>query len=227
MVVEEGTEDSLSGRPCDKILSDPNRGKLVVDFGTVARRPLRFLRLLGPFLTAHHPLCSEFEGHIITIRGRKFCIGCFFNSLSFFGGFIILLALWFLNPLLLTRNILFWGGIAGVAVSLMNSVLGFTENMKVKVLSKLLLGAGFAAICLAILVFGDDLFYMIDAKILAILILYLPVMTIMNGKRLWEIEKECKDCEFGMRWSKCPGFTEIVCNCVEEGFIQPRAKTTK
>jgi len=109
----------------------------------------------------------------------------------------------------------------------MNSILGFNKNMKIKVLSKLLLGLGFAAICLAVLVSGDDIFFMLDVKIIVILILYFPIMTIMNGKRMWEIEKECQACEFEMRWSKCPGFTDIVCNCVEEGFIRPRAKTTK
>ncbi|MHA1906861.1 MAG: hypothetical protein ACW98Y_06180 [Candidatus Thorarchaeota archaeon] len=223
-MVKERTEGNVSDRPCDEILSDPNRGKLAIHFGSVARRPLRFLRVLGPFLTAHHPLCSEFEGHIITIRGRKFCIGCLFNSISFFGGFPILFAIWYLNPLLLTNQILLWSGVAGVVISLLNSILGFNENMKVKVVSKLLLGAGFAAICLGILVFGGDIFYRIDLKIFAIFILYLPVMTLMNGKRMWDIEKECADCDFKMRWSKCPGFRDIVCEGVEEGFIRPNEK---
>jgi hypothetical protein len=119
---------------------------------------------------------------------------------------------------------LLWSGVAGVVISLLNSILGFNENMKVKVVSKLLLGAGFAAICLGILVFGGDIFYRIDLKIFAIFILYLPVMTLMNGKRMWDIEKECADCDFKMRWSKCPGFRDIVCEGVEEGFIRPNEK---
>ena len=214
----------MDERDCDKILSDPNRGKLVVDFRAVARRPIKFLRLLGPFLTAHHPLCSHFDGHVITIRNRQFCIGCLFNTISFFGSFIALLALWFLDSSLFLRPYLFWGGVVAVAASLFSSAIGLTEHLKVKIAAKFLLGSGFASLCMAILIIGDDLFVQIELKFILILILYLPVMTIMNGKRMWEIEKECADCEYEMRWSKCPGFKDIVCNTIEEGFLHPEKK---
>ncbi|MFW9847832.1 MAG: hypothetical protein ACFFF4_01765 [Candidatus Thorarchaeota archaeon] len=220
----ERTDEQVTERPCDKVLSDPSRGKLIVDFGQVVRRPLRFLKILSPFLASHHPLCSQFEGHTIYLRGRKFCVGCLFNSLSFFIGFPSLLLLWSMFPLLLTNRILFWSGAIGVAISLLSSALGFNENMRIKVLSKLLLGSGFAAVCLSILVSGNDILFMLDVKIIIILILYFPVMAIMNAKRMLEIEKECTACDFKMRWSKCPGFRDIVCDAVDGGFIRPKDK---
>ncbi len=220
MVVTEATDDGTLQQPCEQVIFDPQRGKLVVDFRAVARRPIKFLRLIGPFLTAHHPLCSHFGGHTISVRHRTYCVGCLFNTLSFFSAFGFFLLLWMVNPLLAQRSYLFYGGIGAVIISLLISATGLTSNMKIKILAKFLLGAGFAAITVSILVAGDDILLNIDGKILFILLMYLPVMTIMNAKRMWEIENACKDCEHKMRWSRCPGFKDIICKTIVEGFVK-------
>lgn len=32
--------------------------------------------VLSPYRLAHHPLCSKFDSHVYTIRGKKVCRGC-------------------------------------------------------------------------------------------------------------------------------------------------------
>lgn len=223
-MVTEGPEVFMEQRPCDEIIFDPYRGKLVMDLWAVARHPIRFLRIFGPFLTAHHPFCSHFEGHTLNIRNRKFCVGCLFNSLSFFVTFFLLMTTWFLDASLIVREYLFWGGVLGIAVSLLLSSAGLTERIKVKIGAKLLLGSGFAAICVSILIFGGNLLVQSNEKVLLILLMFLSVMTILNGKRMWEIEQECLACEYRMRWSKCPGFKDIVCKSIDAGFVKPKEK---
>ncbi len=210
---------------CEEVLSDPERGRLVFDRKAILRRPLQFLRVSGPLLTAHHPFCSHFEGHTFTLAGRKWCIGCFFNTLSFFSALVILAALWSGSPTLIDRNYLLVGGGAAVLVSLLTSALGLTENKIIKGVSKLLLGGGFASVVFSILIAGGSIVQDIDLKVIAVLTLYLPVITVMNARRLREIETDCSTCEYKMRWSKCPGFMDIICRYVEEGFLRPTDKT--
>jgi hypothetical protein len=40
-------------------------------------------------------------------------------------------------------------------------------------------------------------------------------------KRIAEVEKECTKCEYEMRWSKCPGFKDILCPLVDTKFLYP------
>ncbi|MHA1933656.1 MAG: hypothetical protein ACW97A_00120 [Candidatus Thorarchaeota archaeon] len=211
-------------RPCQDILSDPKRGRLVFDRNEIFRHPLRFLQVSGPFLTAHHPFCSHYEGHLFTLRGRKWCIGCFFNTLSFFTAFFVMLLIWFASPAILSRFYLFWGGVVGVAISLLSSALHLTKNKKVKGVAKLILGSSFAAICISILIAGGDLFTSLDMKAVIIFMIYVPIITIMNAKRILDTTKECEACEYKMRWSKCPGFEDLICKFVDEGFIYAKPR---
>ena len=32
---------------------------------------------------------------------------------------------------------------------------------------------------------------------------------------------ECEECEFKMRWSKCPGFRDTACKLIDADFIYP------
>ncbi|MHA1575790.1 MAG: hypothetical protein ACTSU3_00375 [Candidatus Thorarchaeota archaeon] len=207
--------------PCEKVIFDPTRGKLVIDPRAVLRHPVRFLRASGAFLTAHHPFCDEYDGHTFTLKGRKWCIGCFFNSLSFFPTFFIMLLLWLFEPAYFVARDLFWAGIIGVVVSLLMSASGATSNKKIKAISKLILGSAFAFICFSILIIGGEIFLQFDQKVLTILVIYIPVITLLNAKRGWEIEKDCKACDHKMRWSRCPGFKDIVCKYIDEGFVVP------
>ncbi len=190
----------------------------------IVRHPLRFLRTGGPFLTAHHPFCAEYEDHVFHWRGRSWCIGCFFSSISFAVIMLAVLMVWFFDLVPLSRFWLFYGGVAGVVISLLCSILHLTENKKVKVVAKILLGAAFAAMVWSILLYEGSITSGLDEKIGLILFLYIPIITLMNGRRMVEIGKTCQGCDYKGRWSRCPGFEDLLCDMVEEGFLHPKPK---
>lgn len=207
-------------RPCEEVLDDKNRGKLLLNMRRVIRHPLIFLRVTDPFITSHHPACNHFDGHLVSIRGRKWCIGCTFNSISFFGTLLVLWFLWLLDESLMSRFYLFWGGVGFSILYFLVSLSGVTEDRKrAKVGSKFLLGSGFAGISWSILLF-EGLFTNIVTKGLLIVMLYFGFITILNIKRSLEIFKECEGCEFKMRWSKCPGFRDVACKLIDQDFLQ-------
>jgi len=211
----------VNTRPCDEVLDDTNRGKLLLNIRRVIRHPLLFLKATDPFVSSHHPACNHFEGHLITIRGRKWCIGCTFNSISFFSAMIILLLVWMVDDSLLVRFYLFWGGVILSILYFLVSASNISKGRKrVKIGSKFLLGSGFAGICWSILLF-EGLFTNLTAKVVLILILYFGFVTILNIKRSLEIFKECEGCEFKMRWSKCPGFRDAACKLIDADLIYP------
>ena len=219
--------DELAGEsdetPCEDILLDENRGRLVFNRGLILRRPVRFLRALAPLLLAHHPFCSQYESHLFSIRGRRVCVGCFFNSVSFFLVLGFLLVGWFMVPSAFNRSYLFWGGAITTLLSFVLSVLNRSENRGVKILSKLMLGSSFAAIVWAVLL-ADGLETNLELKVGFIVILYLAVVTMLMVKRIAEVEKECNKCEYEMRWSRCPGFKEILCPLVDARFLHPKTQ---
>ena len=214
----------MNQRRCEEILDDENRGKLLLNIRRVIRHPILFLKVTDPFITSHHPFCNHFDGHVITIRGRKWCIGCTFNTISFFSAMAILFMIWFFDSTLLSRFYLFWGGVAASILYFMVSLAGILESRKrVKVLSKFLLGSGFACICWSILLIKDIITIDLPAKMLLIVLLYLGFVTILNVKRSLEIFKECESCEYKMRWSKCPGFREVACKLIDDNFVYPES----
>ncbi len=210
--------------PCREVLYDPTRGKLVLDTREIIRHPLRFLRAASPFLTAHHPFCTEYEGHVFHWRGHSWCIGCFFSSISFAVTMLAVLLVWFFNPALLSRFWLFYGGVAGVIISLLCSILHLTENKNVKAVAKILLGGAFGTIVWSILLYEGSLSSELGAKIGLILFLYYPIITLMSARRMAEIGKTCKGCDYRGRWSRCPGFADFLCHLVDEGFLRPAPK---
>lgn len=209
----------MTPRPCEEVLDDENRGKLLLNMRRVLRHPLLFLRVTDPFVSSHHPACNHFDGHIVTIRGRKWCIGCTFNTLSFFSAMSILFAVWLIDQTFFVRFYLFWGGVAISLLYFVVSASGVTDERKrVKIGSKFLLGSGFAFICWSVLLY-EGLFANLVPKILLIILLYLGFVTILNIKRSYEIFKECGECEYKMRWSRCPGFRDMACKAIDADFL--------
>ncbi|TFG95142.1 hypothetical protein E4H12_13910 [Candidatus Thorarchaeota archaeon] len=209
----------MNPKPCEEILDDANRGKLLLNMRRVILHPLLFLRVTDPFISSHHPACNHFDNHIITIGKRKWCIGCTFNSISFFSAMIFLFCVWMISDTFFVRNYLFWGGVILSILYFLVSASNITEERKrAKVGSKFLLGTGFAFICWAILLY-EGLFTNLVPKTLLILILYIGFITILNIKRSFEIFKECENCEFKMRWSKCPGFRDAACRLIDQDFL--------
>ncbi len=210
----------LNSRRCEEILDDENRGRLLLNMRRVIRHPILFLKVTDPFITSHHPFCNHFDGHVLTFRGRKWCIGCTFNTISFFSAMSILFLVWLVDASFLSRFYLFWGGIAASLLYFLSSLSGILETRKrAKVLSKFLLGSGFAGICWSILLIEGIFASTLPAKLLLIVILYLGFITILNIKRSLEIFRECESCEYKMRWSKCPGFREVACKLLDVEFL--------
>ena len=208
-------------RPCEEVLDDKNRGKLLLNMRRVIRHPFIFLRATDPFITSHHPACDHFDHHQVTIWGRKWCIGCTFNSISFFSAMLALLVIWWYDESLLVRFYLFWGGVGFSILYFLVTLSGISdERKKVKVGSKFLLGSGFAGICWSILLY-EGLLTNIVSKVFIILMLYFGFITMLNIKRSLEIFKECEDCEYKMRWSKCPGFRDAACKLLEVEMLYP------
>jgi hypothetical protein len=196
----------------------------MLDLRRVICHPPLFLRVTDPFVTAHHPACGHFDEHIVTIRERRWCIGCTFNSLSFFGAMLILLLVWLVDSTFLNRFYLFWGGIGATVVYFLFSFSNIShESKRVKIFSKFLLGGGFAGLCWSILLIDGLFSITLVTKIVLIIILYLGFITVLNIKRSLEIFRECRDCEFKMRWSKCPGFRDVACRWVDEGYIYAKS----
>jgi hypothetical protein len=216
-------EDGESEKtPCEEVLLDRQRGRLRFNKGLILRQPLRFLRAVGPLLTAHHPFCSVYEGHIFTLRGRKWCIGCFFNSLSFLIALGLIIVSSLVVPFVIDLSYLFGGGAVFTLISFAMSALRLTENRKLKVLSKLILGSSFACISWAILL-ADGFMTNLEMKFALIFSLYLIVVLILGFRRVVEVEKECKACEYVMRWSRCPGFKDILCPLIDHKFLYPES----
>ncbi|TFH05914.1 MAG: hypothetical protein E4H14_11800 [Candidatus Thorarchaeota archaeon] len=209
----------LNPKPCEDVLDDKNRGKLLLDMGRVLRHPLLFLRVTDPFISSHHPACNHFESHLVTIRGRKWCIGCTFNSISFFSAMLFLFGIWLIDNTFFIRFYLFWGGVFLSIFYFLLSASNITEERKrAKIGSKFLLGTGFAFICWFVLLF-EGFFTNLVPKFFIILTLYIGFVTILNIKRSFEIFKECENCEYKMRWSKCPGFRDVACKLLDAEFL--------
>ncbi|TFG27972.1 hypothetical protein EU527_17900 [Candidatus Thorarchaeota archaeon] len=212
----------MNPRRCEEILDDENRGRLLLNMRRVIHHPIHFLKVIDPFITSHHPFCNHFDGHIITLRGRKWCIGCTFNTISFFSAMVILFVIFILDSTLLNRFYLFWGGAGAIIIYFFSSFSGILETRKrAKVLSKFLLGSGFACISWSILLIQGIITLDLSVKLLVIIILYLSFITLLNIKRSLEIFRECESCEYKMRWSKCPGFREVACKLIDADFVYP------
>jgi hypothetical protein len=137
---------------------------------------------------------------------------------------LAVLMVWFFDLIPLSRFWLFYGGVAGVVISLLGSILHFTENKKVKVVAKILLGAAFATIVWSILLYEGSVTSGLDEKIGLILFLYFPIIMLMNARRMVEIGKTCEGCDYKGRWSRCPGFEDLLCDMVEKEFLHPEPR---
>ncbi len=106
-----GTVAALRPRQCSRMMG----------FGQAGSPTARSSEVGWGFgIMGHHPACSPFQRHVISIRGRVFCAGCVGLSgggIAAFGGAI----LYFFGDLHVWRGSLlpFWLGALGVAVGLL------------------------------------------------------------------------------------------------------------
>ncbi len=223
------SEDSAhhETRDCREIIEDRSRGKLVFDIHRITRSPLAFLKILGPLFLSHHPSCSKYEHHTIEIRGRRFCIGCLFNTASFLLASLMLITVWLIDLSLLSRSWLLYGGIGGMVLYLVIGILHLSESKRKKIATKFLLGSSFSAIFILVVTAGGSIELMIQEKYALVFALYLLVFTFLLIKRAREFLKICEPCEYKMRWSRCPGFIDTVCELIDRSFVVPRETENK
>ncbi len=217
------SDDSEMSR-CKEVLLDESRGPLTFNTRKILRHPVRFMQAASFIMTAHHPPCDYYYDHVFTMRDRRWCIGCFFNTLSFIIGMITFTILWILQPDILNRFYMFWGGIGVVFLSFLLSVTGLTDRRKIKFFSKFLLGSAFASVVWSILIAGESISYGLGGKLFFIFFLYSVVMIFLSAKHIIEYNTTCRDCEYKMRWSRCPGFGENLCELINEGFLLSEKK---
>ncbi|MHA1688866.1 MAG: hypothetical protein ACTSUN_05950, partial [Promethearchaeota archaeon] len=88
-----------------------------------------WIKSLTPLYLSHHPNCEAFRNHVITIRNRYFCIGCFIGYPSALLGIIII---YFLLEFFTREFLLFMGCV--LMASFFLSLLKLTNMKKIKIL---------------------------------------------------------------------------------------------
>lgn len=107
----------------------------------------------------------------------------------------------------------------GLILYLLIGLLRFSESRRRKVATKFVLGTSFSMIFFLIATAGGSIEFLIEAKTILIFLLYFGVFTFLLAKRAWEFLKTCEACEYKMRWSKCPGFIDTICELIDEKFV--------
>ncbi len=154
-------------------------------------------------------------------------MGCFFNTFAFLIAIASLLFLWLLHPLFFDRFWLFYGGLSGLVLYFFIGLSGIDRNRKIRIGKKFILGFAFAMVSLSIIIAGGSIDYMLHEKILLVYGLYMAFIMVLIVKRALEMVRTCENCEYNMRWSRCPGFKDIVCKNIEAGFIHVAAVRKK
>ncbi|MHA1727654.1 MAG: hypothetical protein ACTSWY_02855 [Promethearchaeota archaeon] len=165
-----------------------------------------------PVLLSHHPLCEKFENHSFKLFGKKFCIGCFIGYPS---GIIMLIVGYTFGVFsLFSVASLLLIGISLFSVYLL-SIFGLTKYKKIKIFSKIPVGAGAAFLIAGI--FSFPLNFWINFLIAFFLIQGL--VGLMTIKRKKELTETCLKCEWKNDWDHCPGMRDIQNALRRAGFI--------
>ncbi|MHA1819804.1 MAG: hypothetical protein ACTSU2_10615 [Promethearchaeota archaeon] len=158
------------------------------------------LSALKPIILSHHPMCDKFKDHTFRAFGKDLCIGCFITYPTIIIVLIIGYIFKFFNPE--NYATLIKHGFWFLSVYIL-SIVGLTKNKKVKILSKIVIGLGLAQIL-------AGFWYMPLPKWLNIVVIILfsqGLSTIMNIKRVLEMNKICDKCEWKRDWEHCPGMS--------------------
>lgn len=173
----------------------------------------QFLKDVGPFLLAHHPLCSYFEDHVITVRGHKLCMGCTFLLPSFFLSLFIFMYTDLLVLLSITYRIILALGLMSCQLS---SLIEFKKSQKkFKIILKALTGIGFAILTSTIFILTLN-FYL---KIIILGIIYYSTVGAWGYHTLKHLTVTCQACDYHGNWKVCDGFRDIYKKLLEHNFI--------
>ncbi len=165
--------------------------------------------VLSPYRLAHHPLCTKFDDHVYTIKGRKVCRGC----LNLYSGMIFGLIL---APIVVfVLHISFW--IAFIATNSMFILTPISAFLKpprwFKDISRFLLGIAMISAGLSVILAIVELTKGMDWGAFAVIIITLSVYF---GSRAYftrfrdrKNEQVCRNCE-QFYHPRCEGMRSVV-----------------
>ncbi len=155
-----------------------------------------------PYFLSHHPNCEKYEEHIVKIREKKLCIGCFIGYPAAIFGIGISFPLVFFE--LINVWIFFSIGIV-FSCAVLLSLTNFTKKRGRKILQKLLIGMGSGFLITSIWeLLGIAWYFRLLIIWVAIILLNIPI-SLMHYKTHHRI---CQNCEWKNDWKKCPGFRQ-------------------
>ena len=187
-----------------------------VNLGRSFRHPILLLRTLSPFSLAHHPSCEQFSGHCVEIRGRRLCIGCF---IGFPATFIALAVIVYASYLGVMRLVLLDALLLGVVIEgvlFLVKMVHHAKRVSARVAIKIAQATGIAFLLYAPI----SMPWSIGAKIVAVFVVWMTLNTLMSAQRMYETGKTCEACDYKARWSKCPGFRDVVRKLCDAGFLK-------
>lgn len=188
-----------------------------VDKPSLIQRLKYFWLGLKPQLLSHHPECGHFEEHMFAIKGTKFCYGCYIGfPMAFFT--ILFLTVTGLNRIIDPNDLFYFGFYCMCAYIL--SVLRLTKFKIIKIASKVIIGIGLGSFVVSIFSMGLPVWF-------SLLIIggFINITTmIVNFKRSYEIQKECKKCEYQYDWDKCPAMRESSYWFRKSGFLSAKRR---
>jgi hypothetical protein len=176
-----------------------------------------FFKGLKPLILSHHPKCEKFDEHSFIIKGKRFCYGCYIGWPVTF--ITIIISMIIQIQTYFSLGDLFNMGFI-LCCSYVLSLIKLTKIKIIKIISKVLIGIGLGFIISSIILTEFPLWF----KILIILV-FLQITTVgVNLKRIYEIEKICKQCSYNEDWDNCPGMKESMYYFNLSGFTLPRKK---
>jgi hypothetical protein len=162
-----------------------------------------YLRAFWPLFLSHHPECRAFDNHTLNIGKIRFCIGCFIGYPT------ALLGIFGIDFFKLYRFIPFDYFLI-ISIVLLStfflSPLHLTENKKVKIIQKIMIGLG-----------ASFLFWYImsrpNPRIVNIFTFYISFSLLLGVLNLYHVlgfVMKCYKCDTPFLWGVCGGFKSIV-----------------
>ncbi len=150
----------------------------------------------NPLIFSHHPICGNFDEHIIEIRGRKFCKGCVFT----WPVIIIIISIGMFAPFF--KNFTYFDFLLLALLTFFISLIRLMP-LNFELLSSFLrinfsISLGFGGLSLLHVpnIFYAIIIVWIFAVMLGIIVIY----------KLRKFLEPCEKCVYNQNFPKCPGF---------------------
>ncbi len=182
------------------------------------KHPLKFLRCLNDFLLSHHPFCTHFKGHFITIHGKRFCIGCFFVMIPGFllGLFIYFTGIWFEIKSFIIDAILFLIILTPIIAMLKLRTKNIKSHICFEVSSKYLLIFIMLYITFEVLYWNYVVFAL---RVFYAFLVYYVAITLYSAIRNFHHYLICKKCAEFSLYPLCSGLKDIIRRLEAFGFV--------